>query len=336
MRKLLPAIFVMAFLISAAQKEDTSIANQPGVKMVSVRQGKYKVFTQKVGSGTNKLLLVPGGPGASFEYFEVFPLWLKDDYEIYYYSPLGSYLSDRLSDSTLQTLDGYVEELEEVRQALGLENFYVLGHSWAGRLVLTYAAKYQKHLRGLIVSNATGLGAKMIDVHGRQISDYDYYQQRLIADIAETQPDLRQYSDALRNCFITKTTQPKLMDSIMKVIQPLFVKKHFLRLPTPPEALVNSRKHSIGESKMHWLIEDTQEQDPLPVLSAITVPTLFIGGKYDYIPPKYEEARHAMKNAKDVTIYIAPNGSHRSMWDDPENYFQAVELFVEKINKQVR
>ena len=122
----------------------------------------------------------------------------------------------------------------------------------------------------------------------------------------------------------------------MKKIQPLFVKKHFLRLATPPAALTNSRMHSIGESKMHWLIEDTQRQDPLTVLGAITVPTLFIGGKYDYIPPKYDEARRAMKNARNVTIYIAPNGSHRSMWDDSENYFAALKSFVAKVNQYNR
>ena len=84
---------------------------------------------------------------------------------------------------------------------------------------------------------------------------------------------------------------------------------------------------------MHWLIEDTRKQDYLSVLGAITIPTLFIGSRYDYIPPKYGEARQAMKMAKDVIIYITPNGSHRSMWDDSENYFNALKSFIDKTNK---
>ena len=333
MHKRFTLIFVLAFFLATAQRDDSLRINQPGVKMIPVRQGKYKVFTQKIGSGKNKLLLVPGGPGASFEYFEIFPAMLKEDYEIYFYSPLGSYLSDQPQDSALQTFNGYVEELEEVRQALGLEKFYLLGHSWAGNLSLAYAAKYQQHIKGLIISNSTGLGRKMIDVNGIKISDYDWYQQQLIADIAETLPGLRHYADSLRNCFITPATQPKLMDSIMKKIQPLFVKKHFLRLPAPPAAITNSRLHSTGESKLHWLVEDTRKKDYLSALGAITVPTLFIGSRYDYIPPKYEEARQAMKMAKDVTIYIIPNGSHRSMWDDSENYFNALKSFIDKTNR---
>jgi len=325
-------------LIVGQPNDSLTVYNRsaPGARIISVRNGKYIVFTQKINSGKNKLLLVPGGPGASFEYFEVFPTYLKDDYEIYYYSPLGSFLSDQPQDSTLQRVDEYVEELEEVRQALGLEHFFLLGHSWGGRLCLAYANKYQNNLKGLILSNATGLGKKMVEQNGQVISDYDRYQQQLIADIAETLPGMHHYGDSLRRCLITPVNQPRLMDSIMKTIRPLFVKKHFLRLATPPEAVTRSRIHSTPEIKLHWLTEDTQKIDALSELGNITVPTLFIGAHYDYIPPNYEEARRAMKKARNVTIYITPNGSHRSMWDDSENYFAALKSFVAKVNQYNR
>jgi proline iminopeptidase len=336
MRKSITVCFLLYSLFATAQKEDSPIQarlREPGAQMVSVRHGKYNVFTQKVGSGTNKLLLLPGGPGHSFEYFEIFPLWLKDDYEIYFYSPLGSYLSDQPQDTSLQTFDAYVEEVEEVRKALGLENFYVLGHSWAGRLALAYASKYQTHLKGLIISNATGIGRRIFNIGGRNITDYDWYQQQLIANIADSIPELRHYADSLRKCMITPALQPLLMDSIMTKVRPLFVKKHFLRLPIAPDAVSRGRLHSVSEAKMRRLVQDTQKQDVTSVLGSITIPTLFIGGKYDYVPPNYDEARQLMKKAADVTIYITPNGSHRAMWDDPENYFTAIKSFIDKTNK---
>jgi proline iminopeptidase len=48
-----------------------------------------------------------------------------------------------------------VEEVEQVRQALGLnqDNFYLLGHSWGGILAAEYALKYPDNLKGLIISN---------------------------------------------------------------------------------------------------------------------------------------------------------------------------------------
>ena len=48
-----------------------------------------------------------------------------------------------------------VEEVEQVRQALGLDrdNFYLYGQSWGGALAIEYALKYQSHLKGLVISN---------------------------------------------------------------------------------------------------------------------------------------------------------------------------------------
>ncbi len=70
---------MFAFFVVNAQNDDSLALkklNAIGVKMVWVRDGKYKVFTQKINSGKNKLLLLPGGPGSSFEYFEIFPTYL--------------------------------------------------------------------------------------------------------------------------------------------------------------------------------------------------------------------------------------------------------------------
>lgn len=315
-------------LLIKAQDKD-SLANfklsAAGVKMITVRDGQYKVWTQKINSGKNKLLLLAGGPGSSFEYFENFPLYLKDNYEIYFYSQLGSYLSDQPVDSTLQTVNGYVAEVEEVRKALGLENFYILGHSWAARLALAYTAKHQKHVKGLILSNGSGLG--------RGLSDLKSYEQQLLADVVAGIPEFKMYADSIRHG-MTEQTHPELMAGIMKQARPVYVKRHFMRLDTVPDAVYRSRIHS-NEPKMRWLTMDSQKQDPLPLFATIKVPTLFIGGRYDYIPPgSYPIARSLMKNNKDVTIHITPNGSHRAMWDDADNYFAAIKSFVERTNKK--
>jgi len=52
-------------------------------------------------------------------------------------------------------LDRFVDEVEQVRSALGLEqdNFVLYGQSWGGILAMEYALRYQQHLRGLVISN---------------------------------------------------------------------------------------------------------------------------------------------------------------------------------------
>lgn len=115
------------------------------------------MWTKRVGNNPRvKLLLLHGGPGATHELYEAFDSYLPAaGIEYYYYDQLGSYYSDQPDDPDLWDTPRFVEEVEQVRQALGLgrENFFLLGQSWGGILALEYALKYQRHLRALVISN---------------------------------------------------------------------------------------------------------------------------------------------------------------------------------------
>jgi proline iminopeptidase len=107
-----------------------------GVRMISIKtaKGTFKVWTKRVGNNPAvKLLLLHGGPAATHEYFEAFDSFLPAaGVEYYYYDQLGSFYSDHPEDDSLYELPRFVEEVDQVRQALGLDrdNFYLLGHSW--------------------------------------------------------------------------------------------------------------------------------------------------------------------------------------------------------------
>lgn len=127
-----------------------------GTTILTLNNG-YHLFSRKVGEGPIKLLCVHGGPGGTHEGFENFAPHLNDmGVEVYMYDQLGSYHSDQPDFSKEEnrhflTLDYYLGELEEVRQKMGLENFYLLGHSWGGLLAQEYALKYGQHLKGLVL-----------------------------------------------------------------------------------------------------------------------------------------------------------------------------------------
>ena len=130
-----------------------------GVRLVPVTTpvGNYKVWTKRFGSNPKiKILLLHGGPAMTHEYLECFETFFeRQGYEFYEYDQLGSYYSDQPKDSSLWTIPRFVDEVEQVRQAIGADssNFYVLGNSWGGILAMEYALKYQQHIKGLIVSN---------------------------------------------------------------------------------------------------------------------------------------------------------------------------------------
>ena len=127
-----------------------------GIKMIPIQTsvGEFKVWTKRVGNNPKmKVLLLHGGPGATHEYFESFDSYFPNaEIEYYYYDQLESAYSDQPNDSTLWNVNRFVDEVEQVRKALGLNNtnFYLLGSSWGGILCIEYALKYQENLKGLM------------------------------------------------------------------------------------------------------------------------------------------------------------------------------------------
>ena len=105
------------------QRAAQSVAGPDGSRLIQV-DGKYNVWTKKIGSGAIKVLTLHGGPGASHSYLECFEKFLPQaGIEFYYYDQLGSGFSDKPTDTSLWTLDRFREEVEQVRGGLGLENF---------------------------------------------------------------------------------------------------------------------------------------------------------------------------------------------------------------------
>ena len=122
-----------------------------GIKMIPISTpiGNFKVWTKTVGNNPKiKVLLLHGGPGLTHECFESFDGYFpQESIEYIYYDQLGSYYSDQPNDNRLWTNERFVEEVEQVRKALKLDNtnFYLLGQSWGGILAMEYALKYQKN-----------------------------------------------------------------------------------------------------------------------------------------------------------------------------------------------
>ena len=62
---------------------------------------------------------------------------------------LESYYSDQPNDSTLWTVERYVDEVEQVRTALGLnkDNFYLYGSSWGGDIMYGICIKISEQFK---------------------------------------------------------------------------------------------------------------------------------------------------------------------------------------------
>ena len=296
-----------------------------GVQVIPIKtpKGEFKVWTKRFGNNPKiKLLLLQGGPGCTHEYWECMESFLPaEGIEFIYYDQLGTGFSDDPKDTTMWDLSRYVEEVEQVRLALGLnsDNFYLLGHSWGGILAMQYALKYQSNLKGLIISN-----------------------------MMASCPEYGQYADNV----LSKQFDPKVLDTIrmiekkgdfgnpkyMELLMPHFYAKHICRLPLDqwPEPMSRSlakinqslyvtmqgpSEFGIGGNLAKW---DVKAQLP-----TIKTPTLVIGATHDTMDP--EHMKWISTAVQKGTFLLCPNGGHMCMWDDQKTYMNGLISFLKSV-----
>lgn len=295
-----------------------------GIRMIPIHGGKYKVWTKRVGNNPKiKVLLLHGGPAATHEYWESFDSFFpQEGIEYYYYDQLGSYYSDQPNDSSLWTVERFVEEVEEVRKELGLDNtnFYLMGNSWGGILAMEYALKYQQNLKALIISNmmasAPEYGKYADDVLAKQLDPAVLNEIRLLE--ANKEFDNPRYGELLMNYYYTAHLCHMPLDQWPEPVNRSF--KHLN--PVIYSMMQGPSEFGIGGTLATW--------DRKADLPNIKVPTLTIGAQYDTMDPKHMEWM-ATQFQKGRYLYC-PNGSHLSMWDDQEHYFPGVIQFIRDVD----
>lgn len=339
MRKLFALIF-SAMLFAACNDDPRTGADMPvseyfnygdsgvqvaGIKMIPINTpaGDFKVWVKRFGNNPRiKVLLLHGGPAATHQYMECFQSFFpKEGFEFYEYDQLGCGNSDKPADTSLWVLDRFVEEVEQVRKAIGADknNFYILGNSWGGILGMQYALKYQDNMKGLIIAN-----------------------------MMASCPDYGKYADEV----LAKQMDPKVLEEIraieakgdfsnpryMELLGPHYYNEHICRLAEWPEPVNRAfadlnyaiytqmqgpSEFGIGGNLANWDIKDR--------LKEIKVPTLTIGATHDTMDP--EHMKWMSTQVQKGRYLHCANGSHLAMWDDQEVFMNGVIQFIKDVDE---
>jgi proline iminopeptidase len=292
---------------------------------ISTPAGPQRVWIKRVGNNPSlRVLLLHGGPGSTHEYLEACDSYLPAaEVEYYYYDQLGSGFSDQPAEPSLWELGRFVDEVEQVRRALGLdrESFVLYGQSWGGILAIEYALAYQQHLRGLVISNMMA-----------SVPAYNAYAEQVLM------PEMDQAALAEIKTLEAsgQTEDPRYMELLAEQ----HYVHHVLRMPPEqwPDPVQRGFAHinpdiyvsmqgpselgiSASAKLAHW--------DRTAELASIDVPTLVIGARYDTMDPAHMEMM-AGRLPQGRYLYC-PRGSHLAMYDDQEAYFAGLTSFLSTI-----
>lgn len=298
-----------------------------GVRRVEINtpHGKFKVWTRRFGNNPRiKLLLLHGGPGATHEYFEPCDSYLPAaGIEYYFYDQLGSHFSDQPDIDDLWELPRFVDEVEQVRIALGLDasNFFLLGHSWGGILAVEYALAHQRHLKGLIISNMM-----------MSIPEYNRYAEEVLMP-----PMNPQALAEIKSLEAAKDYQnPRYLELLMHH----HYVHHVLRAPIGSWPDSAERAFKYLNAKVYIPMQGPSELGAsgklakwsrMADLHRVTVPTLTIGARHDTMDPAHMTKIAAMfPRGQNLNL---TEGSHMAMFDDQERYFAGLIDFLKSVDE---
>jgi proline iminopeptidase len=327
MRNLLACLVLLAL----ASWPSSAQAGDPAPGAFPIDQGFVDshgalIYYEAVGRGA-PLVIVHGGPGASHAYLLPHLLPLMRTSRLVFIDERGSGRSSKLEDPKQYTVANMAEDVEAVRQALGLGKISLLGHSFGGVVVQAYALKYQENLSHLILastfSSTKELNAALAAMKARMApkdrESVDAFESAGLFGKGEIWEHGR-YPDAYARLAWGNGYFPYLYQS----------------RPDPSYDPVASNTDmawdvyrqmwgSHGEFIVDGSLAEVEYVDELP---KIKVPTLVIVGDHDESDPRMSEEMHA--RIAGSKLVILPKSGHMTFVDQPEAFLSAVRDFVAK------
>jgi proline iminopeptidase len=284
----------------------------PGEGFIQVTGGKVWYRVVGTGQGT-PLLLLHGGPGFTSHYLD--PLRrLADERPVVFYDQLGAGRSEKPADVSLWRVERFVEELAQLRKALGLTSVHILGHSWGTQLAVDYLLTKPRGVRSLVLSSP----ALSIP---RWIQDADRLRKTLPSEMQE----------AMARHEKAGTTESEEYQGVTMA----YYKRYLCRLdPWPKEVEDSFAGFSPdvygtmwGPSEFH-ATGNLKDYDRTSRLREIRVPVLFTAGRHDEATPDTTRWYHQLTPGSSFLVF--ENSAHLAMVEETDRYVDVIRQFIRK------
>ena len=276
----------------------------------------YRVAGEGEEPGKLPLLTLHGGPGACSDYLEPFEGLAASGRRVIRYDQLGCGNSGIAAphDPAMWTVELFVEEVEAVRDALGLDRVHILGQSWGGMLAMEYALTQPQGVAGLIIESSPA------SMH-LWVAEANRLREELPPDVQAT----------LLEHEASGTTDSPGYESAMQV----FYDRHVCRVkPTqgPFQRTIDCLganpevyHYMNGPSEFH-VIGTLRDWDITGRLGEIRLPTLVLSGRHDEATPTIAQA--VADGIPGARWELLENSSHTCHLEEQERTMQLIGGFL--------
>ena len=263
----------------------------------------YRMNVEEVGAGF-PLIMLHGGPGMDHSMFRPWLDPLGAELRLLYVDERGQGRSDRVDPATL-SVEAFARDVDLLAEALGLERFALLGHSFGAIVTTWHAIELGTAASYVISGGADETNAMLADVEASLEALGE--RGRPIADSWEAEKEVE--------------TEEELAE-LMRVQMPF----HFEGEVPPgygedtvysPEVLRHFARNGYGDF------------DYRPDLGRVTRPTLVVVGERDRTTtPRAARALHEGIDGSELVV--VPRAGHMSFVEDQAAYLDAVRTFLHR------
>lgn len=324
LKSLGPVTLVLLAVFAGAQsKPQASATNVFAQEEGFVDANGVMIYYKILGRG-EPLMIVHGGPGASHDYFLPYLLPLARHHKLIFIDERGSGRSQKLEDAGGYTIENMVEDVESVRQALGLDKIDLLGHSYGGALAQAYALKYQRNLSHLILGSTWSSTKAMNDVFVRMKQNMSPELRDRIAKL-EAAGLFGHGKDYERNRYTAEYIIAAWGEGYFPYL--------YHNRPDPNYDPIDAGKVSWDLYREMWgsdgefvIDGNLKSVEYTDRLSAIRVPTLILVGDHDECDPSLAKAMQEKIAGSKLVIF--PSSGHMTFVDQPGMFVKTVEEFL--------
>jgi proline iminopeptidase len=232
------------------------------------------LFYEVVGAG-DAVVVVHGGPGLDHAYLRPGLDILANSLSLVYYDQRGTGRSEGPLGPDAINLDAFVGDIDRLREALGLDEVTVLGHSFGGLIAMAYALEHPESTRALLLLNTVEPGPRWRDEAASRAA-----AARTSADASELEEITGSPGFAERD--------PAVMSRLYRVAYRGTFKDRSRVEELNLELAANTARD--GPDVARLLGESLGDVDWWDRLSGLDVPTLVVHGRFDPTPVEMAEA----------------------------------------------
>ena len=259
-------------------------------------------------AGRLPLLCLHGGPGSTHHYFEPLEQLAAEGRRVVLYDQVGCGDSSRPEDDSVYTLELFLDELDTVRDALGLDRVHLLGTSWGGMLALEHVLARPEGVAGLVLSSTLCDAAAWTEEVALLRDELPAAERDLLVAGDRTAPGFAE-AEAAFDCRHFHRRDPP---------HPAVLRGLAAKSRRPYEALWGPNEWTVTGQLAGW--------DVCGRLGEIRSPTLVVSGRYDLCTPPI--AARLVGGIEGAEYVLFEHSSHTPVVEESSRYLQVISDFL--------